>query len=47
MEQRHRFIFTLPVEVFKKAKSHAFERNISLSLYVLQAILWRLGEEKE
>lgn len=48
MKKRHRFIFTLPMEIFQKARTYAFKRNISLSLYILQALVWRMeGEPQE
>jgi hypothetical protein len=47
MKTRHRFIFTLPIEIFKEARQHAFDRNISLSLYILQSVVWRLDQEEK
>lgn len=42
---KKRFIFSLPDEVFKKLRQKAFDRNISISLYVIQAIVMRLETE--
>ena len=42
-----RFIFTLPIVVYKKLRQKAFDRNISMARYVLQALAWRLEQEED
>jgi len=41
----HRYIFNMPVAIYKKLREVAFKRNISMSKYVLDALLWRLNQE--
>ena len=40
-----RFIFTLPMEVYLKMRKVAFKKNISMSMYVQQALLYMLEKE--
>lgn len=40
-------IFRMPKEVHEKLRNVAFKRNISMSLYVNQAVAWRLENEEE
>ena len=47
MKTPKRFIFTLPMEVFYQARKHAFERNISISKYILEALLWRIHQDEK
>ena len=42
----HRYIFNLPFSVYTKLREVAFKRNISMSKYVLDALVWRLEQEK-
>jgi hypothetical protein len=37
-----RIIFSLPHEVHDLIKKEAFNRNVSMSFYILEAVLWRL-----
>ena len=40
-----RFIFTLHLEIYNKLRQKAFDRNISMARYVLEALVWRLEQE--
>jgi len=42
-----RFVFTLPIETYKKLRQKSFDRNISMARYVLQALVWRLEQEED
>lgn len=42
-----RFILSLPIDIFKRLRQKAFDRNISMALYVKQAVLLRLEQEKD
>lgn len=42
----HRYIFNLPLPIYRKLREVAFKRNISMSKYVLDALIWRLEQEK-
>lgn len=46
-KKRTRLIFSLPFEVHDSIKKNAFKRNISMSLYILEAVLWRLKNEEK
>jgi len=41
-----RFIFTIPPDIFKQIRKAAFDRNISISKYILQSVVWRLLNEE-
>jgi len=41
-----RFIFSLDTGIYKEIRKQAYERNISMAVYVLQAIMMRLENEK-
>lgn len=42
-----RFIFSLPIEICLKLRRIAFERNISMAKYVLEALIFRLQNEEK
>jgi hypothetical protein len=41
-----RFIFSLDTGIYKEIRKQAYERNTSMAVYVLQAIMMRLETEK-
>lgn len=42
-----RFIFSMPIDVYRKLRKKAFDRNISMAKYVLHALIWRLEQEED
>jgi hypothetical protein len=42
---KKRFIFSLNEGLYKKARRHAFVRNVSMSMYVNEAIMDRINKE--
>jgi len=42
-----RFLLSLSPEVHEKLRQWAFKRNISMSRYVVEALMWRLSREVE
>lgn len=41
----HRFLFNMPKQVYFKVREIAFKRNISMSKYVIDSLIWRLSQE--
>jgi len=41
----HRLVFNIPIDMYEKLRFVAFKRNISMSKYVLDSVLWRLHNE--
>lgn len=36
----------MPVEIYNKLKERAFQRNVSMSKYTLEALVWRLETQE-
>lgn len=44
---QHRYIMNIPVPIFKELRNCAFNRNVAMSKYLLDALIWRLEQEEE